>query len=97
MTGEHYAVAWVACKGNNYQIYNNTGHGSLPMGAGIRVQQNLDGWGRNNKVDGTKCSSLGKGAYCVYLESAKTGNTVGCTRVVGAGTACNCETKSCRK
>lgn len=45
IAGINGAIAWVAIKGNNYTIANNTGSGSISGGQGFRILQIHGGLG----------------------------------------------------
>ena len=99
MTGEHFATSWISVKGNRWSIYNNSGAGSLPNGAGFKVRQNLPGWGNNNKLVDNSCFNLGPDTYCMEVYPQVEGTYVGCTKVSpprSAGVCKGCVSAPCK-
>lgn len=78
IAGLNGAIAWVAVKGTNYTIANNTGSGTLPGGQGIRVLQVLLAENEHNSVMDNTCTDFEKGSYCVFIDSRAKNTIVDC-------------------
>jgi hypothetical protein len=94
--GENGAISWVAVKGNEWTIANNTGRNLRGSNfVGYRTVELVPGEGMDNQFSNNKCSNLRSAIYCVFIDPGTRGNTVGCTNsVLGRSRAqtCNCRT-----
>lgn len=68
IAGVNGAIAWVAIKGNNYTVANNTGFGALEGGQGFRVLQIHPGLAQDNKVLNNTCDDFAGASYCVFVD-----------------------------
>jgi len=78
IAGLNGAIAWVAVKGTNYTIANNTGSGTIPGGQGIRVLQVLLADNEHNSVVDNTCTDFEEGSYCVFIDARAKNTTVDC-------------------
>lgn len=68
IAGINGAIAWVAIKGNNYTVVNNTGTGCMYGGQGFRVLQIHPGLAEDNKILNNSCNNFISGSYCVFVD-----------------------------
>ena len=78
IAGLNGAIAWVAIKGNNYTVVNNTGSGTLKGGQGYRVLQIHDGLAEENIVMNNACHNFTKGSFCVFIDPRAVRTRVDC-------------------
>jgi hypothetical protein len=78
IAGLNGAIAWVAIKGNNYTVVNNTGSGTLPGGQGFRVLLKHEGLAEENVVLNNTCSNFKPGSYCVFIDPRAKRTLVNC-------------------
>ena len=95
--GLNGAIAWVAVKGTNYTIANNTGSGTIPGGQGIRVLQVLLADNEHNSVMDNTCTDFEQGSYCVFIDSRARNTIVDCenrrfasVNTTSSKRTCNC-------
>lgn len=63
--------------GNNWEVYNNAGrYNSASDGVGFTTDVHTGGWGSNNIFRGNTCKDLKSYQYCVFINTATTGNIV---------------------
>ena len=97
IAGLNGAIAWVAVKGTNYTIANNTGSGTIPGGQGIRVLQVLLADNEHNSVMDNTCTDFEKGSYCVFIDARAKNTIVDCDnrRLASANSTSNKRTCNC--
>ena len=78
IAGLNGAIAWVAIKGNNYTVVNNTGTGTLQGGQGFRVLLKHEGLAEENVVMKNTCSNFKLGSYCVFIDPRAKRTLVNC-------------------
>lgn len=78
IAGLNGAIAWVAIKGNNYTVANNTGFGTLRGGQGFRVLQKHKGLAQNNAIMNNTCLDFELGSFCVFIDSLARNTKVNC-------------------
>ena len=78
LRGIHASISWVALKGRQYTVVNNTGTGLGVKGSGIRILKRAPTYGSDNIVRNNACHNLSDGSYCIFVDKRTTNNTVIC-------------------
>lgn len=81
LKGIHASISWVALKGREYVVENNTGIGLGVKGSGIRVLQRAPTYGSGNIIRYNTCHNLSDGSYCIFIDPRTTNNTMACNRL----------------
>lgn len=79
IAGLNGAIAWVAIKGNNYTVVNNTGSGTLRGGQGFRVLQRHKGLAHDNSILNNTCLDFELGSFCVFVDPRANNTKVNCS------------------
>jgi hypothetical protein len=74
MKGIHASTSWIALKGNNYTVANNTGHHLNVTGGGIRIVQRARGQASFNTLTNNTCYGLLDDSFCVFVDTRTKGN-----------------------
>lgn len=82
LRGIHASISWVALKGRQYVVANNTGIGLAVKGSGIRVLQRAPTYGSDNLIRNNTCQKLSEGSYCIFIDQRTTNNTIECNTLI---------------
>lgn len=78
LKGIHASTSWVALKGKEWVVANNTGYSLAVKGAGIRVLKRAPTYGSSNLFLNNTCYGIEEDSFCIFIDPQTKNNTLGC-------------------
>lgn len=78
LKGIHASTSWVALKGKEWLVANNTGFSLAVRGAGIRVLKRAPTYGSSNLFLNNTCYDISEDSFCIFVDPQTKNNSLGC-------------------